>query len=232
MRIIVLKKLFAQRFTKIWQSMKLTIVFLTFALVQVSANGLSQKVTISKQNANLVKIFEAFEAQTPYVFVYRNQDIAKGKPLNVDLKEVQLEDALKIVLQNGPLTYEIINKTIVLSLKAKESIKASSEINLNLAPILPSIIGAVLDENGKEFANVTVKNQRTKKGISTDVKGQFSIDAEVGDVIEFSYIGYEVLTIKVSSNQQNLKVSMKVETQELNTLVVTALGIKRDKKSL
>ena len=230
MRIIVLKKLFAQRFTKIWQSMKLTIVFLTFALVQVSANGLSQKVTISKQNANLVKIFEAFEAQTPYVFVYRNQDIAKGKPLNVDLKEVQLEDALKIVLQNGPLTYEIINKTIVLSLKAKESIKASSEINLNLAPILPSIIGAVLDENGKEFANVTVKNQRTKKGISTDVKGQFSIDAEVGDVIEFSYIGYEVLTIKVSSNQQNLKVSMKVETQELNTLVLTAIGIKRDKK--
>ena len=94
--------------------MKLTIVFLTFALVQVSANGLSQKVTISKQNANLVKIFEAFEAQTPYVFVYRNQDIAKGKPLNVDLKEVQLEDALKIVLQNGPLTYEIINKTISL----------------------------------------------------------------------------------------------------------------------
>lgn len=232
MKIIVLKKLFAQRFTKIWQPMKLTIVFLTFALVQVSANGLSQKVTISKQNVNLVKIFEAFEAQTPYVFVYRNQDIAKGKPLNVDFKEVMLDDALKIVLQNQPLTYEIINKTIVLSLKSKESIKATSDVNLNQAPIPPSIIGVVMDENSKEFANVTVKNQRTKKGISTDNKGKFSIDAEVGDVIEFSYIGYEVLTIKVTSDQQNMKVSMKVETQQLNTLVVTALGIKRDKKSL
>ena len=60
--------------------------------------------------------------------------------------------------------------------------------------------------------------------------GQFSIEANVGDELEFSYMGYTSQTHKVTG--KTLNVTMSENTEVLSEVVVTAMGIKRDRKAL
>ena len=93
-----------------------------------------------------------------------------------------------------------------------------------------SVSGEVLDANGDPLTGVSVGIQG--KGIVgiTDIDGRFNVKASVGQTLEFTYIGFAKTAVKVTG--QPLTVTMKEETQNLSEVVVTALGIKKEAKSL
>ena len=91
------------------------------------------------------------------------------------------------------------------------------------------VTGTVEDADGPLVgASVLVKG--TTRGTITDMDGMYAIEAEPGDELEFSYMGYSAQTIKVTGNTVN--VTMAEDTEVLSEVVVTALGIKRDRKAL
>jgi TonB-linked outer membrane protein, SusC/RagA family len=91
------------------------------------------------------------------------------------------------------------------------------------------VTGVVGDADGPLIgASVLVKG--TTRGTITDMDGQYSIQANIGDELEFSYMGYSAQTIAVTSNVIN--VTMSEDTEVLSEVVVTAMGIKRDRKAL
>ena len=91
------------------------------------------------------------------------------------------------------------------------------------------VTGTVEDADGPLIgASVLVKG--TTRGTVTDFDGNYSIEANVGDELEFSYMGYSAQTIKVTGNTIN--VTMSEDTEVLSEVVVTAMGIKRDRKAL
>ena len=79
-------------------------------------------------------------------------------------------------------------------------------------------------------ASVAVKN--TSKSTLTDTKGNFKIHAADKSKLIISYIGYKPREITISSSQTSLKVSLEVDDNILNEVVITALGISKEKKSL
>ncbi|AUC13883.1 hypothetical protein BTO06_01365 [Tenacibaculum sp. SZ-18] len=84
--------------------------------------------------------------------------------------------------------------------------------------------------DGEPLPGVNVVIKGTNKGVETDFDGQYSIEAKSGDTLEFSFIGMETFRVKVGNNN-----IINVELQEGNVLdevVVTALGIKKEKKAL
>ncbi|MFD2823095.1 SusC/RagA family TonB-linked outer membrane protein [Lacinutrix iliipiscaria] len=88
-----------------------------------------------------------------------------------------------------------------------------------------TISGTVSDENGLPLPTATVIIQNTTTGTSTDFDGNYSINANVGDVLDFSYVGYATQSQTVGASN-----TIDVTLQPDNTLdevVVTALGIKR-----
>lgn len=94
--------------------------------------------------------------------------------------------------------------------------------------------GTVVDANDGSLltgVNVVVKN--TTQGVTTDKDGHYSIRINrPGKVtLSFSMMGYETKTVEVSSNQ-TLNISLSEATKLLDELVITALGISRDSKSL
>ncbi len=92
-----------------------------------------------------------------------------------------------------------------------------------------TVTGTVEDADGPLVgASVLVKG--TTVGTITDFDGNYTIEANTGDELEFSYMGYTTQTIKVSSNVVN--VTMSENTEVLAEVVVTAMGIKRDRKAL
>ncbi|MBO4362710.1 MAG: SusC/RagA family TonB-linked outer membrane protein [Paludibacteraceae bacterium] len=120
----------------------------------------------------------------------------------------------------------------------RHSLKQCKRVLLLVALIISStgwafaqniVTGVVEDADGPLIgASVLVKG--TTRGTITDMDGQYSIQANIGDELEFSYMGYSAQTIVVTSNVIN--VTMSEDTEVLSEVVVTAMGIKRDRKAL
>ena len=84
------------------------------------------------------------------------------------------------------------------------------------------ISGVVLDENGGPLPGANVVIENTSTGVSTDFDGNFTINANSGEVLVISYIGYTSEYITVG-NQDSITISLQLDN-ELEEVVVTALG--------
>lgn len=94
-----------------------------------------------------------------------------------------------------------------------------------------AVSGTVSDNAGMPLPGVSVLVKGTKTGTQTDFDGKFSIKASSSQVLVFSYIGMKTQEVAASSSTVNVKLS-DAGAQELEGVVVTAFGIKREKKSL
>ena len=92
-------------------------------------------------------------------------------------------------------------------------------------------ISGTVSESSGVLPGVSVSIKGTTIGTETDFDGKYSLKAKVGDVISFSYVGYKTVEKTVGSSNI-INVSMVEDASVLDEIVVTALGIQRDKKSL
>jgi TonB-linked SusC/RagA family outer membrane protein len=92
-----------------------------------------------------------------------------------------------------------------------------------------NISGVVTDQAGLPIPGVNVLVKGTQNGVQTDFDGKFTISAEPGQTLVFSFVGMKDKEVAASAN---MKVAMADDAVELEGVVVTALGIKREKKAL
>ena len=95
-----------------------------------------------------------------------------------------------------------------------------------------TVAGKVTDESGAALPGVNVFVKGTNNGTATDFDGNYVIKTSVGDVLEFSFIGYETKDVTVKGGTTTLNVKLKEGTNELEEVVVTAFGIKKETKEL
>ncbi len=96
-----------------------------------------------------------------------------------------------------------------------------------------TVKGTVTDaQDGLPLPGVTISDQNRKVIGATDNHGVFKVKVAKGTTLSFNMIGYNPAEKVVNSNQENLAVQLNTSSNELNEVVVTALGIKREEKSL
>lgn len=93
-----------------------------------------------------------------------------------------------------------------------------------------TVSGTVSDKTGT-LPGVSVLVKGTTTGTETDFDGKYSIKAKTGDVLSFSYLGFKTVERQVGASN-TINVTMVEDENVLDEVVVTALGIKRDKQSL
>ncbi|MDB5158789.1 MAG: SusC/RagA family TonB-linked outer membrane protein, partial [Mucilaginibacter sp.] len=196
--------------------MKLTTFILFVTLMQVSAAGFAQKITLNAHNASLEQVFKDIRKQTGYDFIYTGKLISKANPVTIQLKDASIEDALKECFADQPLDYTIDQKTVII--KEKQPAQQT-------APAPPKdVTGHVTDKQGVALVNATVLLKRTKSGTLTDVKGNFTLRGVLPDDINtVTYIGYKPLSIKVG-NETVFNLVMEETTNALDAVVVQAYG--------
>lgn len=173
--------------------MKLTTILLLVGVMHLSAATYSQNVTISRKNASLESIFKDIKQQTGYVFFYSGKVNITGKTVNVKLNNVSLAEALNTCLSNYDLTYTIIDKTVVIRNKVPDT-KLTDPVNAKIP-----VTGKVLDSVSLATipgVNIRVKNVASS-GAQTNGKGEFTIDAQPGDILVFSFVGYKPKEVRV-----------------------------------
>lgn len=194
---------------------------LAFCL-QVNANSYSQKVTLSLKESSLKTLFKEIKKQTGYNFLYTNELVEKVETVNIECKDMPVENVLQKCLSNTQLTFSIIEKTIVIEPKKVELLQINSALPVLLPPI--PIKGKVTDENGNPLLKASVIIKGTQYGTTTDENGEFNIDVKNDEVtLVISYVGYENKEVSIKGKRQ-INVSLKAVITQQQDIVVIGYG--------
>lgn len=211
--------------TKILRVMKLTAVILLTAFLQVSANGYSQ-ISLSKTNTTLHKVFKEIKRQSGYNFLYRFELLEEAGSVSVKLKNVTLQQAMDECLKGTALTYEILDKTVIIKKKI-----APQKILPPPPPPPINIRGRVTDENGNPvIASITVKG--SKIGTTTNTDGYFELKGiDDNAILLVSGVSIESRELKIEG-KRNLSITASTRMSSQEEVVITALGVGKNRKSI
>ncbi|AEV98193.1 SusC/RagA family TonB-linked outer membrane protein [Niastella koreensis] len=214
----------SRRSTKLLLVMKLTVLLLTTAFLNVSANGLSQTVTFAGKQVSLEKVFTVVEQQTGYVFLYTKDMLKDAGTVTLNVHDQPLAQFLETLFANRPIGYKLSVKSILLSRRVPpitvlEQPKPFAEIK-----------GVVRDKDGHPLAGANVVLNNSNTGVNTQSDGSFSINANTGDVLTISSVGYTTITVKITSATQPLTITLERATTKLDEIEVIAYGYGTQKK--
>lgn len=205
-------------FTKtLLRPMKLTILFIAVAVFSANAEGTAQNITLSGKNLPLKRVFSAIEKQTDYVVFNNKRDLNESMTVTITANNLPLTEFLDIVLKDQPLEYSIKGKTIVLSRKLPPANTGEPVVNA------PPITGTIVDANGSPLENVYVLIKGKNVGTVTNSSGVFSLEANEGDILVFSLVGYDAQELKVEKNN-NLRITLQPINAKLEEVVVVGYG--------
>ncbi len=216
--------------TKTLIVMKLTIVFLALGMLHARAEGFGQTITFSGKNVTLAKIFTAVEKQTGYSIFANKELLKESRPVTVSAAAMPLTEFLDLTFRNQPLGYEIESKTIFIKEKPVSRGAEKTEQTVIEIPKL-AITGIVTSSDGAPLEGATVSIKSSKESAITNAEGRYSISAEGTQVLVFSYVGYTNLEVPVN-NRTTIDVTLEKAVNEMEQVVVTALGITRKSKAL
>jgi TonB-linked SusC/RagA family outer membrane protein len=207
----------------------LLLVLLTTSLQATARDkGKDVRVTLHARQVPLEKFFKLVEKQTNYHFFYSATFIDVDKKVDVQAQNEMLNSVLDRLLPALGLGYKIINEKVI-------SITAtSSKKNLPRQ----TITGRVLDDKNQPVEGASVFIRPGNKGTVTDRAGRFTFtNIDPGNyTIEVSYVGYEVLTQSTTLTGNNPSditlILQRSDTKTENVVVVTALGMQQQKRSL
>lgn len=118
-----------------------------------------------------------------------------------------------------------------VALYATESGISVSNVSLSSSSVAKvTTTGQVVDAKGEPLIGVSILEVGTTNGTITDIDGNFTLSVNEGATLEISYIGYKTQTLPVRAKLG--QIVMKEDTEVLDEVVVTALGIKRSQKAL
>ncbi|MBV3831381.1 SusC/RagA family TonB-linked outer membrane protein [Bacteroides xylanisolvens] len=205
--------------------MRISLILLFAVVLQLSAeNGYAQRtrIPISMNNASIEQVLNKIEEISDFVFLYNDKTIQTNRIVSVRNTNGKIMDILDEVFRGTNIVYTVVDKQIILSTNKLDVVAQNPSFPLK---------GVVKDVKGEPLIGVNVKVKGAGKGTITDFDGKFILQVVKGDILEISYVGYVSQSIKISDSKA-LDIVLTEDTKVLNEVVVTALGLKRETKSL
>ncbi|WP_198170106.1 TonB-dependent receptor [Mucilaginibacter arboris] len=202
--------------------MKLIIVILTTAILQVSASSFAQRVTLNEKNASISKIFNHIREQTGYDFFYNLKLIKQAKPVSIDVKDAGIDEVLKACFQGQPFTYIVKENAVIIKNRVKDLSQESAAVIQTI-----TVRGRVLDEKGLGLPGATVKVKGTTQGTVTDQNGVFKLtDVDENAMLVVSFIGYNPIEVKVNDKLE-MTITLLPHANSLNDVVVVGFATQK-----
>ncbi|WP_162141674.1 TonB-dependent receptor [Pedobacter heparinus] len=195
--------------------MRLTTVILIAALMQVSAAGLAQKITISKKQADLRAVLKVLRTQSGYNFVYADNALSQAKPVDISVKAADFKDVLAQIFANQPLTYKIDNNVIIVQIKPSVMMQP---LRKNI-----SVSGVINDEEGNPLQGAGVRMKGGDKKAVADKNGRYSIEVPDNAILVFTYLGFDDREMRVEG-RQTINVTLKPQISKLDEVLVVGYG--------
>ena len=196
------------------------------ALIAMAPIGESKaQVTLKTPTTTLEVVIKKIQKQMNLRFFY-DDSLAKVMVNNIDVKDEKVQNVLNQLLKGKGISFKVEDNVVYLR---KENAPVAKE---KATDSKRKITGKVLDEAQQPMIGVTVAVKGSTTRAVTDIDGNYQLQtSETAPVLQFSYLGYKTKEVK-ASGKDAITTTMDVDSKALDEVVVTALGIKRDKKML
>ncbi|WP_429392991.1 TonB-dependent receptor [Mucilaginibacter lappiensis] len=155
-------------------------------------------------------ILTKIQKQSDYRFFYNYASIKKLGKVDLNVKDATIDQILNSIIDNK-LSYKMADDNVVI---------ISNQDDADKQVIIK---GKVVDKTGEPLIGVSIKLQGTNVGVTSDINGNFSINAPDNGVLELTYIGYAKKIVPISGNQ-TLTITMEALPSALNEVVVVGYG--------
>ncbi|MBE9602183.1 SusC/RagA family TonB-linked outer membrane protein [Pedobacter sp. MC2016-24] len=197
----------------------LTCLLLLLTLLQVSAGGFAQKISLSKNNITLQQLFKEIKTQSGFDFLYQPQDLKNAKRIDINVKGAELKSVLDDAFSRQPLVYSIDQNTIVVRKKGKTIFGTIEDFFKKF-----NIAGSIIDDKGNPLAGATVRLKNSNRTVVTNAMGKFQLaDVDEGAVLVVSFIGYKTKEIVVGKSV-SITIVLDVLSSELEAVSVVSTG--------
>lgn len=188
------------------------------------------KVTLSAKRKAISEVFSEIRRQTGFVVFYSNDLVNDKEKVSVNFFEAGLDEVMRSLLRGRSLGYKIAENFIII-IKPVDKKKESKAGIISPAAGAPLTIDSIPAKHvkgrvsGKEedapLGQVSVENLDDHKGVFTNGKGEFTINAQPGDSIRFSYVG-KASKVLLYKGQPFLSIELfNEEEKALSEVIVT-----------
>lgn len=179
------------------------------------------QVSLHQNNVQLETILNEIEKQTNFLFVYDNNIDVKQK-VSINAEKTPLKDILDQLFKGKNIIYTAEGSNIILRINTKETTQSNKK----------TISGYVKDASGEPVIGVSVAVKGTTTGVMTDIDGKFTLSVPADSkTLVFTYIGMKTVEMQIGA-KTSFNVTMEDSALEMTEVVVTALGIRKEAKSL
>ena len=179
-----------------------------------------RKLDINMKDVSLVKVLKHIDHETEYSVLYRSDQLNKIKPVSINLKDATIEEILEQCLTGTGLSYQINDKTIVIS----RQLISGQELPQQT---MREIKGVITDTKKEPLIGATVLIKGTSIGAVTNEKGEFSLKIpENITTVTVSFIGYKPKEVSVTG-KTILNVALEEDIVAMDDVVVTGFFPRR-----
>ncbi|WP_308443144.1 SusC/RagA family TonB-linked outer membrane protein [Flavobacterium sp. UMI-01] len=173
-------------------------------------------ISLNLENAPITKVFSVIEQQTNYTFIFDNNILHSEQRFTFRQAKQSLKSVLAKLSERSGFEFKAINNTITVIKSPSQSV----------------FKGKVVDKEGFPLPGASVMEKGTQNSATTDLNGNFTLTlSSTNASLVVSYMGYVTKTIGVGSGAFQ-QIVLQEDVNDLNEVVVTALGIKREEKKL
>ena len=191
---------------------------------------LYKRVSIQAEHKPIKEILTSLEAKANVKFVYSLQLLPVNRRISIDVENKTLAETLDKMFSPDNITYETVNKKIVLKLLPAGSSsmidRLGGDASSGIAEAEDKLVtGKVVDEKNAALPGVNIAVKGTTTGTITDADGRFSLKlADENAVLVFSYVGYVSKQVQLQAGQTTVDVSLVTDERALPEVVVIGYG--------
>jgi len=207
---------------KLLRIMKLTILLVFAGLVTYASSTYSQatKLSMKLNQATILEVFNEIENQSEFNIAYNSSKIDVSKTVDINVENQTVDKILDKILKDQGLHYEIVDRYIVITDKAVNTVSTSGAQQ-------KSVSGKVTNTVGEPIPGVTVVIRGTSNGIVTDNDGSYSlVIPENGKVLVFSFVGMLSQEIEIG-NQSSINVELQEDIIGIEEVVAIGYGTQK-----
>jgi TonB-linked SusC/RagA family outer membrane protein len=206
--------------------MRIALVLLIAGILQAKATeAYSQKTRLSLNftDTELVNVLDKIEVESEFYFLYNEKLIDTHRKVYIDAEDELISTILLDLFSGTDIKYKIVDRKIILAPEFTQETLSFQQIRVS---------GKVTSSFGDPLPGVNVTVKGTTTGVNTDIEGKYTIEVpDNQSVLLFSFIGFTPQEIVVG-NQSVINISLSESMLQIDEVVVTAFGIKKEKKAL
>lgn len=200
------------------------LVFLTlFCATSTKAESGRGGITIRQQNVPIEKVFQSIEKQSGYRFFYNETLLRGAGKVTINLQNVSLQEALDACFHNQPLSYAIVDKTIIVKKRPDQRPKApvAAAVSLSKPGKIIALRGKVTS-GSVPVAGASIMIKGTENGASTDKEGMFTLpEVEDDATLVVSSVSHSVREVRLNG-QTFISIDLAQKSDDLDEAVVVA----------